>query len=380
MTRRSEEYEGPGAGGANAQFAIPVLDELLCGMYWGENICWRLDERAGAGPAFTAAMVSALGRSASFDQVYAIATVSGPMSLASVCHVSPAAESSAVVATLRRATESGQRALVVVDLEEVRKLRAGNDFESFVAEIAHAALTNGFIAHWFGTAAEELAGIESLAQCVVDVRTGNLRVARADGRGTHTRGAQLPFTIDTGQIVVEPPSVTSLLGNGLRAIRRERGWSQSQLGELIGISGSAISQTERGQHALSLETIVELTDKLGVSIDQLLRGRTPSYELARATEPGHRAAGGPTRFLINDPTLRLSTILARIAPRGAASPSIDPLATQVLLVGQGLVQVILSSDRPILRQGDGLLVRSGGIISCRNLGTDEAIVFIHEHN
>ncbi|MBA4025158.1 MAG: hypothetical protein C0482_22620 [Gordonia sp.] len=377
VSRRADETPRGASGVSNAEFAIPALDDLLRGMYWGENVCWKLGDDSETNRPFAAAVVAALTSSPSFDRVYTIATDPTP---AGADQIDPAAPSSTIVATLRRAIADGSSPLVAVDLDELRKVRVDSDFEAFVADIAQASLLNGFIAHWFGTAGDELAGIESLAQCVIEVGTTSLRVSRADGRSTHTRGALLPYHLAGGRIEVESPSVTALLGRGLRGIRHDRGWSQSQLGDLIGISGSAISQAERGQHALSLESMVELTDKLGLSIDQLLRGRAPSYELTRATGPAHLSPTGPTRFLVDDAALRVRTVLTRISPRGAASPGLDADAAQILLVGQGLVQVILPADRPILRQGDGLLVRSGGIISCRNLGEHEAIVFIHEHS
>lgn len=377
MTRRADETFSGAPGMSNAEFGIPALDDLLRGMYWGENFCWKLGDGTGPSSGFAAAVVATLAGSSSFDRVYVIGADAGP---AESHQIDPASPPATIVALLRQAIPDGYSPLVVIDLDELRKIRPDSGFEAFVAEVAQASLLNGFITHWFGSVGDELAGIESLAQCVIEVTATSLRVARADGRSTHTRGALLPYRLTTGgDLAVESPSVTALLGRGLRAVRHDRGWSQSQLGDLIGISGSAISQAERGQNALSLESMVELTDKLGVSIDQLLRGRAPSYELTRATGPAHLSAASPTRFLVDDPSLRVRTVLTRIAPRGAASPNLDPAAAQILLVGQGLVQVILPADRPILRQGDGLLVRSGGITSCRNLGAHEAIVFIHEH-
>lgn len=378
MKRRADETSRGTPDLANAQFNIPTLDDLLRGMYWGENICWKLGNRAERDNGFTAAVVAALCESPSFDQVYVIAGGLWAAGSPSTHHVDVGAPPSSILAAVRTAISDGMSPLVLVDLDELRTVLDERAFGAFVAEVAQASLLNGFIAHWFGSFDGEPSGIESLAQCVIEVGATNLRVTRADGRSNHTRGAILPYRLSTDRLLVEPPSVTALLGRGLRAVRHDRGWSQSQLGELIGISGSAISQAERGQSALSLESMVELTDKLGLSIDQLLRGRNPSYELARAAGPADPPAG-PIRFLVDDAALRTRTVLTRIPPRGAASPNLDPAAAQILLVGQGLVQAILPTDRPILGQGDGLLVRAGGILSCRNLGAYEAIVFIHEH-
>jgi transcriptional regulator with XRE-family HTH domain len=216
-----------------------------------------------------------------------------------------------------------------------------------------------------------------LAQCVIEARGGQLRIERADGRGSQVRGAMLPYRLERDELQVDSTSVASLLGRGLRAIRHERGWSQAHVAEMVGVSGSAISQAERGQHALSLETVLDLADKMGVSIDHLLRGRPPAYELARFDGVA-QTTGRQSRQLIDDESLRLRTVVTRIPPRGAASPILRPSNTQLLLVGTGLVRVMLPSASPILRQGDALTVRSGGVSGCRNLGDDEAVVFWHE--
>ena len=63
------------------------------------------------------------------------------------------------------------------------------------------------------------------------------------------------------------------LGNRIRQLRAERGWSQRELARRIGAaSKSVISYYELGERYPSYETLVRISDVFGVSIDFLLKG------------------------------------------------------------------------------------------------------------
>ena len=48
---------------------------------------------------------------------------------------------------------------------------------------------------------------------------------------------------------------------------------------------------------------------------------------------------------------------------------------ELVAVAAGLVQVILPTGRPVLRQGETLLVERSGVSGWRNIGEDDALVF-----
>lgn len=58
----------------------------------------------------------------------------------------------------------------------------------------------------------------------------------------------------------------------MRAARASRGWTQEELADRVGITVQALSRIERARALPSLETVVQLSDHLGVPIDHLLRG------------------------------------------------------------------------------------------------------------
>jgi transcriptional regulator with XRE-family HTH domain len=64
---------------------------------------------------------------------------------------------------------------------------------------------------------------------------------------------------------------TTIFGEKLKALRKERGWSQDELGRRAGIHGRHVGKYEIGRAMPNAETVVQLAKVLGVSIDYLLR-------------------------------------------------------------------------------------------------------------
>ena len=67
------------------------------------------------------------------------------------------------------------------------------------------------------------------------------------------------------------------LGRQVLAKRKEKGWSQEQLGEMAEISRNYVSQIERGEaESISIKIINKLAIALGVSPSDLGESSTPS--------------------------------------------------------------------------------------------------------
>jgi transcriptional regulator with XRE-family HTH domain len=244
--------------------------------------------------------------------------------------------------------------------------------------IARQVLRLGLVAHWFIAEADVEglhAGMLELAQCVIRVARDELVLDRADARGPSTLGAGFRYVVgeDEGLTLSATPAAARL-GRGLVGIRRDRGWSQADLARVAGVSPSAISQAERGRHALSLGTLLDLSGKLGITIDDLVRGRPAPYTVVRS-DGFAQGPGTHSQVLLENSALGLRTTLVRIPPRGSASLVGADGSPQLVLVGHGLVQVVLKPARPVLREGDVLEVPQGGIQSCRNVGDRDALVF-----
>lgn len=70
-----------------------------------------------------------------------------------------------------------------------------------------------------------------------------------------------------------------LLGERVRELRKERGWSQAELGVKIGTDAGRISRYEGGRITPSLDAVVRLADVLEVSVDYLVREGVPRHVL-----------------------------------------------------------------------------------------------------
>lgn len=64
-----------------------------------------------------------------------------------------------------------------------------------------------------------------------------------------------------------------LLGPRIAALRREAGWSQSELAQKLQVSPSAIGMYEQGRREPSAATLVAMSQIFGVSTDYLLTGK-----------------------------------------------------------------------------------------------------------
>lgn len=65
--------------------------------------------------------------------------------------------------------------------------------------------------------------------------------------------------------------------NRLRVLRAERGWSQAELGDRIGVSRQAVNAIETGKHDPSLMLAFRIAEVFGERIEQIFQpGRTGS--------------------------------------------------------------------------------------------------------
>ena len=68
----------------------------------------------------------------------------------------------------------------------------------------------------------------------------------------------------------------------LRELRKAKGLTMRELGEILDVAESTISQYETGKREASYETLLRLAEYFGVSVDYILRGdgaiATPSTD------------------------------------------------------------------------------------------------------
>lgn len=67
-----------------------------------------------------------------------------------------------------------------------------------------------------------------------------------------------------------------LLSTRIKAARIEKGYTQSELARLAGISNVYLGEIERGMKMPSLNSFTKIVQALGVSADDILRDELPS--------------------------------------------------------------------------------------------------------
>jgi transcriptional regulator with XRE-family HTH domain len=215
--------------------------------------------------------------------------------------------------------------------------------------------------------------ITGVTQCVVDLSNGRLRMVKAEGRPQEVRTRALRARVVSGDLVVEPERALGRLALGLERLRHERQLSQTELARLAGVTASAISQAESGHRGLSIDTLLQLTDRLGITVDELLAVAPPAgYVLARRERIGRQAAVTP---LLDDAKAGLRAYLVRLAGGESGQPPRTHKGAELVLVAGGLVQLQLGSDTPVLRSGDAALATAVPVSSWRNLTAEPAALF-----
>ena len=69
-----------------------------------------------------------------------------------------------------------------------------------------------------------------------------------------------------------------IFDNRIKFLRKQKNIKQSELGEKIGLTYTAISDIERGRRTTTIEKLVALADYFEVSIDYLM-GRTDNPKI-----------------------------------------------------------------------------------------------------
>ena len=64
------------------------------------------------------------------------------------------------------------------------------------------------------------------------------------------------------------------ISNNIKSARRSRGFSQSDLAQRVGLSTVYYAQIELGSKAPSLETLINISEALSVSIESLVYGNS----------------------------------------------------------------------------------------------------------
>lgn len=368
----------------SAGSGVAELDRALGGLYWGDNVVWvwesgelssqelfydaiaRHREEFGK-TAYIVASSDPAGVKARWPWIEILDARAG----------TPASSPRGLLEAVRGFCARARRPLLLFDSLEPLASRWGmRGAGDFFGRCCPMLLDLGAVAYWSVPGASQYRTlhreIEQITQCVIVVGEGRLRISKAEGRPPGVQGQLFRYSVQDGALRLEPAPAAARVGVALRAYRLRRDLSQSNLARLAGVSPSAISQVERGERGLSLETLLALAGRLNVTLDELLGGEvTPDYRIGRRRSFGEVPAGSVLP-LLDDAEAGLRAYLVLMPPSATVQAPFTHKSTELAGVVTGLVQVLLGSGRPVLRRGETLLASRRRIDGWRNVGDGEA--------
>ena len=101
---------------------------------------------------------------------------------------------------------------------------------------------------------------------------------------------------------------TKSMGSFIAALRRSSGMTQKELADLLHVSDKAVSRWERDEASPDLSLLIPLSEILGVSVDELLRGERIRKENEESPAAVKRANASRSRLIsMTLQTLRISS-------------------------------------------------------------------------
>jgi transcriptional regulator with XRE-family HTH domain len=369
-----------------ASTGLAELDQVLGGLYWGDNVVLSAEQPDDPDPFYAAAAATA----GDYDAAVFVTLDVEPEQIQQrypgfeVIDGRPGGGRSQPGQLLdevaKWSAQPGMR-LLLFDSLDAMSAQWGDELAGrFFSRGCPMLLGRGGIAYWSLTGSRHSAAvrreIEAVTQCVLSVGDGRLRVVKAEGRPPGVQGSVYRYELEGGLPALESAPAAARLGAALKELRRSRRLSQGELADLAGVSPSAISQAERGRRGLSLDTLLALTGRLHITLDELLRGgqEAPGYRLVRRDDPRHATRDRPVA-LLDDPSAGLRAYVVRLSPGATATPTFVHKGVELVAVGSGLVQVGLATGTPVLRTGEALIADRSGVAWWRNLTDREALVF-----
>ncbi len=93
------------------------------------------------------------------------------------------------------------------------------------------------------------------------------------------------------------------IGKFIAALRKERGMTQEQLGEKLGVTNKTVSRWENGNYMPGVEILSLLSKEFGVTINELISGeRLASEDFKKAADDNLAAALDNSALTLKDKT------------------------------------------------------------------------------
>lgn len=372
----------PGAPDEAAPLTVhALLDELTEGIRTGDNVVLQADERSDADAVVHGALRGAEGAA-----VYVSFRLPAPevrRRFAEVwdderfllvdCHAeseATAADGSltgvrARISEISARLHEGTR-YVFDGLTEVQQRWSSEEALSLFLWACPKLYEERTVAYWTLERAAHtpafLARLSQVTQIVVDLgRDGDqsrMVLRKAAGRPDEIIDTRVVFVAD-GEVVrhlERRPTGQRRVGRLIKQQRTAAGLSQAELARRVGVSPSALSQTERGRHGMSGDVLMRVWETLGVPLSELGAG-APTHRVfprsSRTVEP--LLPGVEDETIVDSSDVAAHLLEFQPGASGHRSPFITK-RREFAVVLDGVLEVTIGRSEETLLQGDAILV------------------------
>ena len=185
----------------------------------------------------------------------------------------------------------------------------------------------------------------------------------------------------TGRSIIEDVS-SGQLGERVRALRRERGWTLELLAERSGVSRAMISKLERGEKTPTLVVAARVSEGLGVSLSQLV-GIEARREIVVVPKERRMVMRDPEtgfeRQLLSPSFGGELEFIRNVVPEGSTSGEFPPHRRGVeeyVVVEKGRLRAILGSEEHVLEEGDAAYFEADVAHRFDNAGVGECSYYL----
>jgi transcriptional regulator with XRE-family HTH domain len=188
------------------------------------------------------------------------------------------------------------------------------------------------------------------------------------------------------EAITRVPSDRSTFGERVRRLRKEKGWTLTEVAVSSGLAPSTISKVERGQMSLTYDRLVLLARGLEVHLTELFDAQQQTKEPAAGnisvTRAG-KASPFPSRHYLYEmlctdyPNRRMVPLIAHIKPRSIAefSELAEHAGEEFIYVLKGTVSVHINANLVVtLEIGDCVYFDSSYGHAYVTAGETEALV------
>jgi len=187
-----------------------------------------------------------------------------------------------------------------------------------------------------------------------------------------------------GAAPVDPMTDLPLIvGRNLRRLRVRQGHSLERLAKQSGVSRAMLGQIETGKSVPTIGLLWKIAVALGVPFASLIAAEDTGGILVLRRANAKLLSSNQGQFTSRalfpfDSERKVEFYELRLAPLHRENADAHaPGTRENLVVARGTVEIISGSGRPVtLSEGDAILFEADVPHSYRNLGTEEAILFL----